>query len=305
VPINIPNDLPAVKILQDENIFVMQKERAEHQDVRPLRIAILNLMPEKIKTETQLLRLLSNSPIQVEVTLLHPETHISRNTASDHLEAFYKYFSEIRDQKFDGMIITGAPVEQFEFEAVDYWPELVEIMDWTTKNVFSTLHICWGAQAGLYHHFGIPKYSLPKKMFGVFPHQIAKQHTRLLRGFDDEFLIPQSRHTEVRRKDIEKVDDLEILAESKKSGIYLAASKDGRRIFATGHLEYDWHTLKDEYERDLAKDLPIEIPANYYPNDDPSKRPIVRWRGHAHLLFSNWLNYYVYQETPFDLKEIS
>ena len=304
MPINIPNDLPAVKILQNENIFVMQKERAEHQDVRPLRIAILNLMPEKIKTETQLLRLLGNSPIQVEVTLLHPESHKSKNTASDHLKTFYKYFGEIKDQKFDGMIITGAPVEQFQFEEVDYWPELVEIMDWATKNVFSTFCICWGAQAGLYHYYGVPKHSLDKKKFGVFPHHLCRNYNKLLRGFDDEFFIPQSRHTEILRKDIEKVAELEILAESDQSGIYLVASKDGRRIFATGHLEYDWHTLKDEYERDVAKGLKIDLPVNYFPDDNPSGHPVVRWRGHAHLLFSNWLNYYVYQETPYDIEKI-
>ncbi len=293
MPINIPNDLPAVKILQNENIFVMQKERAEHQDVRPLRIAILNLMPEKIKTETQLLRLLGNSPIQIEVTLLHPESHKSKNTASDHLKTFYKYFGEVKDQKFDGMIITGAPVEQFQFEEVDYWPELVEIMDWATKNVFSTFCICWGAQAGLYHYYGVPKHSLDKKKFGVFPHHLCQNYNKLLRGFDDEFFIPQSRHTEILRKDIEKEAELEILAESDQSGIYLVASKDGRRIFATGHLEYDWHTLKDEYERDVAKGLKIDLPVNYFPDDNPSGHPVVRWRGHAHLLFSNWLNYYV------------
>ncbi|TCL70928.1 homoserine O-succinyltransferase [Hydrogenispora ethanolica] len=304
MPIKIPDNLPATETLTNENIFVMPEDRAFHQDIRPLRIAILNLMPTKITTETQLLRLLGNSPLQVDITLLFPESHQSKNTAPEHLEAFYKTFREVQDQKFDGMVITGAPVEQLDFEEVTYWEELGQIMEWTKHHVFSTLHICWAAQAGLFYHYGVPKYPLASKMFGVFSHRVTKQYVKLLRGFDDCFLAPHSRHTEVRREDILKVPELEILAESEQAGTYIVASKDGRRIFVTGHAEYDPLTLKWEYDRDVAKGMTVSIPRNYYPNDDPSQPPIVRWRGHANLLFTNWLNYYVYQETPYDLNAI-
>lgn len=304
MPIKIPDNLPAAEILHNENIFVMTEDRAFHQDIRPLKIAILNLMPTKIVTETQILRLLGNSSLQVDIVLLNPRTHISKNTPEEHLVTFYNNFDEIKDEKFDGLVITGAPVENMPFEEVDYWDELKEIMEWSQHNVTSTLHICWGAQAGLYYHYGINKHTLPSKIFGVFEHTTSKKNVKLLRGFDDVFYVPQSRHTEVKREDIEGIDDLEILSESEDSGVYLAASKDGKKIFVTGHSEYDPETLKNEYERDVAKGLPIEIPRNYFPGDDPSKAPIVRWRSHSNLLFCNWLNYYVYQETPFDLNEI-
>ena len=304
MPIKIPDNLPASEILNNENIFVMDEARAFHQDIRPLRIAIFNLMPTKIVTETQLLRLLGNSPLQLEIVLLHPKTHTSKNTPEEHLVAFYHTFDEIKHEKFDGLIITGAPVEQLEFEQVNYWKELQQLMDWSKHNVYSTLHICWGAQAGLYHHYGIPKYPLAAKMFGVFRHRVCKQYVKLMRGFDDEFFAPHSRYTEVRRAEIEKIPELEILAESDTAGIYLVASKNGRQVFVTGHSEYDPLTLKAEYDRDIAKGLPIAVPQNYFPNDDPTKAPLVRWRGHSNLLFVNWLNYYVYQETPFDLKEL-
>jgi homoserine O-succinyltransferase len=304
MPIKIPDNLPAAKILTNENIFVMDERRAYTQDIRPLRIAILNLMPLKSVTETQLLRLLGNSPLQVEIILLNPDSHISKNTSQEHLANFYNTFEDIKDQKFDGLIITGAPVELLEFEDLSYWQELQEIMDWSRHNVFSTLHICVGAQAGLYHHYGIPKYPLDAKMFGVFPHTINKKNVPLLRGFDDEFFVPHSRHTEVRREDIDKVSDIEILSESKESGVYIVSSKDGRLIFVTGHSEYDDNSLKSEYDRDVAKGLDIAIPRYYYPNDDPSQTPLVKWRGHANLLFTNWLNYHVYQETPYDLDDL-
>lgn len=303
MPIKIPDALPAKEILSGENIFVMDDSKAYHQDIRPLRIAIMNIMPTKETTETQLLRLLGNSPLQVEITLLHPSSHTSKNTSQEHLEAFYKTFDEVRHRRFDGMIITGAPVEQMEFEDVNYWDELQEIMNWSKTNVTSTLHICWASQAGLYHHFGVPKWDLAKKCFGVFPHTLNQQNVKLLRGFDEVFYVPQSRHTEVRREDIESIDDLEILSESEESGIYLVATKDGRQIFVTGHSEYDPYSLKWEYERDIAKGMDMEIPKHYYPNDDPSRVPPAVWRAHANLLFSNWLNYYVYQETPYDIGE--
>ncbi len=305
MPLNIPDQLPAVEILQDENIFVMRETAAIHQDIRPLRIAVLNLMPVKTTTETHILRLLSNSPLQVEVTLLHTSNHISKHTSIDHLKSFYKTFDQIRDKKFDGMIITGAPIEHLEFEEVDYWDELTQIMDWVLHNVTSTMFICWGAQAGLYHYYKIPKYSLPKKMFGVFTHTVNYPKTPLVRGFDEEFLAPHSRHTEIRRSDIEKVPDLEIISESPEAGVYMVKNKGGRLIFITGHSEYDPDTLKAEYERDLKKGLPIEIPVNYFPDDDPSKPPRVRWKSHANLLYYNWLNYYVYQATPYNINEIS
>lgn len=304
MPIKIPDNLPAAEILHSENIFVMPEGRAFHQDIRPLRIAILNLMPTKISTETQLLRLLGNSPLQIEIVLLHPKSHISRNTPEEHLTAFYNYFEDVKDQKFDGLVITGAPVEQIPFEEVDYWDELKQIMQWSVRNVTSTFHICWGAQAGLYYHFGISKFELPEKMFGVFSHNINKRNVKLLRGFDDEFYVPHSRHTEVRREDIEKVEELEILSESKESGVYIVASRDGKQIFVTGHSEYDPYTLKSEYDRDIAKGLEIAVPKNYFRDNDPSKDPVVSWRGHANLLYCNWLNYYVYQETPYNLNDI-
>jgi len=304
MPIKIPDKLPAAKTLRNENIFVMTEKRALHQDIRPLKIAILNLMPTKIATETQLLRLIGNSPLQVEVELLHTKTYQSKNTPEEHLITFYKTFDEIKNQKFDGLIITGAPVETMRFEDVDYWDELTQIMEWSLHNVTSTFHICWGSQAGLYYHYNIPKYTLDEKVFGVFPHKINKKNVKLLRGFDDVFYAPHSRYTEISREDVKKVPQLEILSESKESGIYIIASKDGRQIFVTGHPEYDPLTLHQEYVRDLEKGLPIAMPKNYYPDNNPSKSPIVKWRSHANLLYANWLNYYVYQETPYDLNSI-
>lgn len=301
---NIPDQLPAVEILQDENIFVMRETTARHQDIRPLRIVILNLMPVKTTTETHILRLLSNSPLQVEVTLLHTTEHISKHTSIEHLKTFYKTFDQIRDKKFDGMIITGAPIEHLDFEEVDYWEELKEIMDWVLHHVTSTMFICWGAQAGLYHYYKVPKYPLPRKMFGVFTHTVNNPKVPLVRGFDEEYLAPHSRHTEVRREDIEKIPDLEIISESPEAGVYMVKNRGGRMIFITGHSEYDPETLKDEYERDVNKGLKIDIPVNYFTDDDPSKPPRVRWKSHANLLYYNWLNYYVYQATPFNINEI-
>jgi homoserine O-succinyltransferase len=301
MPIKIPDNLPAKEILNQENIFTMDESVAYHQDIRPLRIALLNLMPTKETTETQLLRLIGNTPLQVEFVLLHPKTHTSKNTSAEHLEMFYKTFDDIKDEKLDGMIITGAPVEQMEFEDVNYWEELTQILNWSKQNVTSTLHICWAAQAGLYHHFGVRKYALDNKMFGIFPHTVQVPNTKLLRGFDEVFHVPQSRHTDIRREDIEQCPDLEILSESEESGVYIAATRDGKHIFVTGHSEYDACSLKWEYDRDVSKGLSIEIPKNYYPNNDPSRQPYNTWRAHANLLFSNWLNYYVYQETPFEL----
>ncbi|MGI6038031.1 MAG: homoserine O-acetyltransferase MetA [Limnochordia bacterium] len=302
MPVRIPDDLPAKEVLTRENIFVMGEARAESQDIRPLRIVILNLMPTKIATEVQLLRLLGNTPLQMEVDLLQSATYQPKNTPREHLLKFYKTFDEIKDNKYDGMIITGAPVEHLPFEEVAYWDELTAIMDWKLKNVTSTFHICWGAQAALYHHFGIPKYPLPAKQFGVFAHRPNRFDVPLLRGFDDIFYAPHSRHTETRRADIEKVPELEILAESDEAGVYLIITKDERQIFVTGHSEYDPLTLQQEYQRDVDKGLEIEIPRNYFPDDDPNQSPMVTWRGHANLLFSNWLNYYVYQVTPYDLE---
>ena len=301
MPIKIPNQLPAVKTLREENVFVMTETRAVTQDIRPLKILLLNLMPTKIDTETQLSRLLANSPLQVELELIHTGTHQSKNTAPEHLIAFYKTFQDIKDQKFDGMIITGAPVEQMEYEAVEYWDELRQIFEWTKRHVFSTLHICWGAQAGLYYHFGIPKQLLPQKLFGVFPHQVEQKNSILLRGFDETFMVPHSRHTTVLRSDIEAHPELQIMASSPEAGVYAVATTDGRQIFLTGHSEYDPRTLEKEYLRDKNAGLPIAVPKNYYPNDDDSLPPMVTWRAHANLLFSNWLNYYVYQTTPYDL----
>ena len=303
MPIKIPDQLPAYEILKNENIFVMDEKRAIHQDIRPLKIVLLNLMPTKIATETQLLRLLGNTPIQVEVTLIRTKTHQHKNTPEEHLLNFYQTFKQINNQNFDGLIITGAPVEQLDFVQVDYWKELQEIMDWGLEQVFAQLYICWGAQAALYHQFGIPKYPLPAKQFGVFKHHVTEKNVKLLRGFDDVFYAPHSRHTEIRRSDIEKVDNLRILAESNEAGVYIVGSTDNRRVYITGHSEYDPFTLKSEYDRDVAAKLPISIPVNYYPDDDPNQLPIVRWRGHSHLLFANWINYYVYQETPYDLNQ--
>lgn len=304
MPIKIQDGLPAVKVLNDENIFVMTESRAAHQDIRPLKILILNLMPKKIVTETQLLRMLSNSPLQCEVVLIRPSGHESKNTPREHLDVFYQTFGDVKDNKFDGLIITGAPVETMDFEDVDYWPEMMEIMDWAKKHVFSTLYICWAAQAGLFYHYGVPKHPVAEKVSGVFAHGLTDRRIPLVRGFDDRFYAPHSRHTEVRREDIEGFEDLLILSESEVSGIYIVMSRDGRHIFVTGHSEYDPLTLKEEYERDLAKGENPPVPRNYFPDDDPSQSPIIRWRSHAHLLFSNWLNYYVYQATPFDLERI-
>ncbi len=304
MPIKIPDKLPATQQLRKENIFVMSETKAMHQDIRPLKIVIVNLMPTKITTETQLLRLLSNSPLQVEIDFLQMESHSSKNTSTEHLKTFYKSFDEIKDWRYDGMIITGAPVENMPFEEVDYWGEIVKIMNWSTTHVTSTLHICWGALAGLYYHYGVPKHSLPEKCSGVFRHRVRRSTSKLVRGFDNVFYAPHSRNSEVRREDIEKNPELEILAESKEAGVYIVTTKGGRRIFVTGHSEYDATTLRDEYFRDLDKGLNPKIPCNYFPKNDPSKRPIVRWRSHAYLLFSNWLNYFVYQITPYDIKTI-
>jgi homoserine O-succinyltransferase len=301
VPVNIPDHLPALEVLKEENIFVMTESRAIHQDIRPLRLLILNLMPVKITTETHLLRMLSNTPLQVEVTLLNTLSHTSKNTPIEHLQAFYKTFNEVKHKRFDGLIITGAPVELLPFDEVDYWTELTTIMDWAEQNVTSTLYICWAAQAGLYYHYGIPKYELPQKMFGVFVHTLNNPKAPIVRSFDDEFLVPHSRHTEIRREDILKAPQLEIVSESSISGVYLVRDMEKSRIFVTGHSEYDAERLKIEYERDLAKGMNIQIPFNYFPGDDPSRTPAMRWKSHAGLLFSNWLNYYVYQETPYDI----
>ena len=304
MPIKIPNNLPAAKTLQGENIFIMTETRAITQDIRPLKILILNLMPKKIETETQLARLLGNTPLQVEPTLIHTKTHLSKNVAEEHLLAFYKTFDEVKEEKFDGMIITGAPVEHLAFEEVEYWAELCEIMEWSKTHVYSTFHICWGAQAGLYYHYGIQKQPVPEKLFGVFPHTVEYKNSILFRGFDERFMVPQSRHTTVLREDIERVPELKILASSKETGVYAVSTKNGRQIFITGHSEYDADTLKNEYLRDLSQGKPIQITVNYFPNDDTEKPPIVSWRAHANLLYSNWLNYFVYQSTPYDIKEV-
>lgn len=304
MPINIPVDLPARCMLEAENIFVMTEEQAEAQDIRPLHIAIVNLMPTKIATETQLLRLLGNSPVQVNITLVKAEHHVSKNTSADHLERFYTTFRRMRHRKFDGMIITGAPVEQLAFEDVDYWEELQAIMDYSRENVFSTLYICWGAQAGLYHHFGIRKHPLPEKMFGVFPHFVNERYNPIFRGFDDVFYMPHSRHTEIRREDVAANPDLVVLAESSVSGVCIVKDRRRRQFFITGHMEYDADTLAREYFRDVDKGLDIAVPRNYFPADNPDNPPLVMWRAHANLFFSNWLNFYVYQETPFEIDAI-
>lgn len=305
MPIKIPGDLPARQILNKENVFIMDEARAMSQDIRPLRIVILNLMPKKIETETQLLRLLGNTPIQIEIELMQTASHTSKNTPQDHLLNFYKTFGEFKHQRFDGMIITGAPVEQMAFEDVDYWPELCEIMEWTKTNVYSTLHICWGAQAGLYYHYGVKKRALPQKMFGVFPHTKRHDEHYLLYGFDDAFFAPHSRHTDVSREDIERRPELSILSESEQAGVYIVADENGRQFFVTGHSEYDRDTLAQEYFRDRDKGLAIAPPANYFPQDNPESTPRFTWKAHSNILFSNWLNYFVYQATPFDLERLA
>lgn len=303
--IKIPNELPAVQILAKENIFVMTEDRATAQDIRPLKIVLLNLMPTKIDTEIQISRVLGNTPLQVELELIYIKSHNSKNTANEHLLAFYKSFDEVKEKKFDGLIITGAPVEKMEFEEVDYWDELKDIMEWSKTNVHSTFHICWGAQAGLYYHYGIQKHEMEQKLFGVFPHAIRRENSTLLRGMDDVFFAPHSRYTTVDEEDIRKVKDLEILSTSDEAGVYAVSSVDGKQIFIMGHSEYDPQTLNNEYIRDKNAGLDTAIPANYFPNDDDTKDPLVRWRAHGNLLYSNWLNYHVYQTTPYDITKIN
>lgn len=304
MPLNLPDKLPAIELLKQENIFVIDHSRATRQDIRPLRIVILNLMPLKITTETDLVRLLSNTPLQIEISFMKLRSHTPKNTPVEHMKAFYKDFELMREERFDGMIVTGAPVEQMPFEEVSYWPEVSSIFDWARTHVTSTLYICWAAQAGLYRFYGIPKYDLPEKMFGIFEHCVNRPLLPIFRGFDDVFYVPHSRHTEVRRADIERCPELDIISESDESGVYMVMARGGREFFITGHSEYSPYTLDGEYKRDLAKGLPIRMPKNYYRGDDPSQPPLVRWRAHANLLFSNWLNYYVYQETPYDINEI-
>ena len=306
MPLNLPDKLPAINLLKEENIFVIDNSRANAQDIRPLKIVVLNLMPIKITTETDLIRLLSNSPLQIEVSFMKLKSHTSKNTPIEHMKAFYRDFASMREERFDGMIITGAPVEHLEFEDVNYWSEITEIFDWTRTHVMSTMYICWAAQAGLYYHYGIPKYQLDKKMFGIFEHHVTEgfSHLPIFRGFDDVFYVPHSRHTEVRREDIDKCKDLQVVSESDESGVHIVMARGGREIFVTGHSEYSPYTLDGEYRRDLGKGLLIDMPKNYYRNDDPEQGPLVRWRSTANLLFSNWLNYYVYQETPYDINQI-
>lgn len=304
MPLNLPEQLPAVELLKQENIFIMDSGRATEQDIRPLRIVVLNLMPLKITTETDLVRLLSNTPLQLEIEFMKLKSHTSKNTSIEHMKQFYKSFHKMRDQRYDGMIITGAPVEQMPFEEVTYWDEMKEIFDWAKTHVTSTLYICWAAQAGLYHGYGIQKYPLDKKMFGVFRHTFNDPHNAISRGFDDEFFVPHSRHTEIRAEDIRKIPELTLLSESEESGVYMVMARNGREFYITGHSEYSPNTLDSEYKRDVHKGLPIEIPRNYYTDNDPSKKPLVKWRAHANLLFTNWLNYFVYQETPYDITQI-
>ncbi len=304
MPLTLPDRLPAIELLKNENIFVMDNSRAEGQDIRPLKIVILNLMPIKITTETDLVRILSNTPLQLEITFMKLKSHTSKNTPIEHMMAFYKDFELLRSQHFDGMIITGAPVEQLEFDEVFYWPEMTDIFSWAKTHVTSTLYICWAAFAGMFHHYGIPKYDTPKKVFGVFEQHILKPRCPLFRGFDDTFFMPHSRHTECRREDIEKIEGLEILAESQESGVCISMAREGRDIYITGHPEYSPHTLDNEYKRDLGKGLPIQVPENYYRDNDPDKGPLVHWRAHANLLYNNWINYYVYQMTPYDIDQI-
>lgn len=304
MPLNLPDRLPAIELLKKENIFVFDHSRASRQDIRPLRIVVLNLMPLKITTETDLVRLLSNTPLQIELSFMKLRSHTPKNTPVEHMKAFYKDFELMSNERFDGMIITGAPVEQMPFEEVSYWSEVSAIFDWARTHVTSTLYICWAAQAGLYHHYGVPKHDLPHKMFGIFEHTVNRPLLPIFRGFDDVFHVPHSRHTEIRREDIERCPELDILSESPEAGVYMVMARGGREFFVTGHSEYSPYTLDGEYKRDLAKGLPIDMPRNYYRGDDPSQPPLVRWRAHANLLFSNWLNYYVYQETPYDINEI-
>lgn len=304
MPLNLPDRLPAIELLKKENIFVFDHSRASRQDIRPLRIVVLNLMPLKITTETDLVRLLSNTPLQIELSFMKLRSHTPKNTPVEHMRAFYKDFELMSGERFDGMIITGAPVEQMPFEEVSYWSEVSAIFDWARTHVTSTLYICWAAQAGLYHHYGVPKHDLPHKMFGIFEHTVNRPLLPIFRGFDDVFYVPHSRHTEIRREDIERCPELDILSESPEAGVYMVMARGGREFFVTGHSEYSPYTLDGEYKRDLAKGLPIDMPRNYYRGDDPSQPPLVRWRAHANLLFSNWLNYYVYQETPYDINEI-
>ena len=304
MPIKIPNELPAAKTLAEENIFVMSETRAVSQDIRPLKILLLNLMPTKVVTETQFSRLLGNTPLQVELTLMHTKSHQSKNTSEEHLLAFYTTFDQIKDQNFDGMVITGAPVEHLPFEEVEYWDELCQIMEWSLTHVHSTFHICWGAQAGLYYHFGIQKRQLDRKLFGIFPHCADYKQSMLFRGFDDVFMVPHSRHTTVDRADIEKIPEVKILASSDEAGVFAISTRKGRQIFITGHPEYDADTLNKEYLRDLAAGKPIDLPKNYFPHDDPSQTPPATWRSSANLLYSNWLNYFVYQTTPFHLEQL-
>lgn len=305
MPLNIPDKLPAIELLLKENIFVIDETRAAHQDIRPLKIVILNLMPLKITTETDLLRVLSNSPLQIEIDFLKIKDHEHKNTPAEHMRMFYKTFDQIKNKKYDGMIITGAPVEHLPFEEVTYWGEMKEILDWSVHHVTSSFFICWASQAALFHFYGIPKYPLDKKMFGVFKHQVSDNKLPIFRGFDDEYYVPHSRHTEIRAEDVVKVPELEIISSSEDSGVNMVMAKNGRQIFITGHAEYSRDTLNNEFKRDLAKNLPIDIPKNYYPDDDPEKKPVLRWRSAANLLFNNWLNYYVYQETPYNLEDIS
>ncbi|NLD05847.1 MAG: homoserine O-succinyltransferase [Synergistaceae bacterium] len=304
MPIKIPDSLPATQTLLNENIFVMHEVRAAKQDIRPLQVALLNLMPTKIDTETQLARLLSNSPLQVELTLLQTATYEAQNTSSKHLLAFYETFEDVRERKFDGLVITGAPVEMMEFEDVDYWDELCRIMEWSKTHVYSTLHICWGAQAALYYHHGIKKYPMSEKLFGVFRHEVEYKNSMLFRGFDDLFMAPHSRHTTIQREDVEAVSELQILASSEEAGVYVIKTEQGKQIFITGHSEYDALTLENEYLRDINAGLHSEVPKNYYPDDDDTREPVVTWRSSANLLFFNWLNYFVYQTTPFELDAI-
>lgn len=304
MPITVPEELPAIEILEKENIFIMEQNRAVHQDIRPLKILILNLMPTKTDTETQLLRLLSNSPLQLEVEFLRMASHITKHTSVEHMMRFYHSFNEVKNNRYDGLIITGAPVEQLKFEQVDYWPELCRVMEWSKNNVYSVLHICWGAQAALYYHFKIPKYGLQEKLSGVFQHRILYPAHPVLRGFDDYFWAPHSRYTEVKKSDIDRVTQLEVLAVSREAGVYLIANRNDRQFFVTGHCEYDRNTLSKEYFRDVKKGIAVNIPENYFPNDNPEKTPVMTWHGHAFLLISNWLNYYVYQGTPYDLSDL-
>lgn len=304
MPVNIPHELPAIKVLEEENIFVMDESMASHQDIRPLRIAVLNLMPVKITTETDLIRLLSNTPLQLELDLVKIMAHTSKNTSAEHMQLFYTNFSEIKHKKYDGLIVTGAPVEHLDYEAVSYWSEMQEILDWAEHNVQSSLFICWASMAALYHYYGVPKYALDKKMFGVFHHTSKYHKLPIFRGFDDEFHIPHSRHSEVKAADIENIPELELISESEESGVGIIQERSGRKLFVTGHFEYSTYNLDDEYKRDHNKGLPIDIPKHYYKKNNPNNSPVVRWRGHANLFFANWLNYYVYQQTPFNIDEI-